>query len=337
MSNISGGIFLGFFGLFWCSFVFFVDGMLAWQAVKQVRANSFATASGMITQSKLKVEHDSDGSSYSPEVRYRYEVNGQSFEGNRIRYDASSLGKGHSQSIVDRYSPGKTVLVHYNTTAPHDAVLELGLGITNLAVALFLTPFNAVAFVFAGGTFAWIRSKQLRRPVLGVFFRDDVLGQTIRIYDASPMFVAIAAGGATGFVSIFGYLLLSMLVPIEVAVALGWIATIGVTVVSWWYARKKYTEIRRDALRSRIELRSPDGLSYSVAQEDLQPVRYSVRTTKDSDGDRVEKYPLSLPFFDPASRLEQSLTLPEQGTEADAKRFASWLNGVLGTQSSCGK
>jgi hypothetical protein len=93
MRDISGGIFLGVFGLFWCSFVFFVDGMLGWNAVQQIRASSFATTTGTITQSKLKVDHDGDGTSYSPEVHYRYEVNGQPFEGKRIRYDAASLGK----------------------------------------------------------------------------------------------------------------------------------------------------------------------------------------------------------------------------------------------------
>lgn len=330
MANLGGGIFLGIFGLFWCSFVFFVDGMLTWQAVRQVRASSYATTTGTITHSELKVSHDSDGTSYSPEVSYRYTISGRQIDGKRIRYDESSLGAAYSKAIVDRYPTGKAVPVHYNAAAPQEAVLEQGLAFTNLAVVLFLTPFNAVAFVFSGGVLAWLRSKQLGRPILGVYFRDDVLGQTIRIYSSSPTLVAIAAAGGTGFLSIFGCLLLSMMIPLEFAVALGWIATLGVTVFAWWYARKKFTEIRRDALRSRIELRSPDGLSYSVAQEDLQPVRFSHRVSKDSDGDRVEKYPMNLPFFDPASQVQKELTLPEQTTAADAQQFATWLNGVLG-------
>jgi hypothetical protein len=226
------------------------------------------------------------------------------------------------------------VTVHYNSAAPQEAVLEIGLALTNLAVVLFLTPFNAVAFLFVAGVFVWIRSKQLGRPVLGVFVRDDVLGQTIRIYDTSPALVALAAWGGMGFLSIFGYLLLSMLLPMEVALAIGWVATIGAAVFGWRYARKKYTEIHRDALRSRIELRAPNGLSYSVTQEDLRPAQYSLRVGKTSDGDRVEKFPLSLPFFDPASQQERSLQLPEQGTEGDARKFAVWLNGVLAISAS---
>jgi hypothetical protein len=231
--------------------------------------------------------------------------------------------------IVDGYSPGKAVTVHYNTAAPQNAVLELGLDVTNLAALLFLAPFNAVAFGFVAGVFVWLRSQQLGRPMLGVFFRSDVLGQTIRFYEVSPAMVALAAGGGMGFVSVFAYLLLTIFLPIQAALALGWIATIAAAVFGWRYARRKYTEIRRDTLRSRIELRSPDGLSYSVGQDDVQPVTYSVRVTKDSDGDRVERFPLNLPFFDPASQLDRSLPLPEQTTETEAEQFATWLNGVL--------
>ena len=220
--------------------------------------------------------------------------------------------------------------MHYNFVAPQDAVLERGLDTANLAALLFLTPFNAVAALFVGALLAWIRSKQLKRPVLGISVREDGLGQTIRLYHSSPTLVAIAAAGGTGFVSIFGYLLLAILLPFLAALALAWIATISAAAFGWWSARKKYTEIRRDALRSRIELRSPDGLSYSVAQDDLRPVQYSLRTAKDSDGDEAQRFLLTLPFFDPASQQERSLPLPEQTTETEAKQFATWLNGALG-------
>ena len=85
MRDTGGGIFLGIFGLFWCSLVFLIDGVLTWNAVRQVGASSFATTSGTVTHSKLKVEHDSEGSSYHAEVRYRYQVQGQPFEGKRVR------------------------------------------------------------------------------------------------------------------------------------------------------------------------------------------------------------------------------------------------------------
>lgn len=329
MSNICGGIFLGCFGLFWCSFVFFVDGVVVWQVVRQVRASSYATTSGVITKADLKVERDGDGTSYSPAVRYRFEVDGQLFEGERIRYDSMTPDKAQMQVMVARYSLGQAVTVHYHPSAPRDAVLELGLDVAGLLGMIFLTPFNAVAFAFVGGTLCWIRSWQLGRPVLGVSVRDDRLGQTIRIYDVSPAFVALAAWGGTGFVSIFACLLLSTVLPTEAALSLGWIATLGATVFAWSYARQRRTEIRRDALRGRVELRAADGLSYSILQEDLQPVQVSLRAAKTSDGDRIEKFPLSLPFFDPASQQERSLPLPEQPSESAAKSFAAWLDGAL--------
>ncbi|WP_254510643.1 DUF3592 domain-containing protein [Anatilimnocola floriformis] len=330
MHDTGGRIFLGLFGLLWCSFVFFFDGMLGWNACQQVRASSFATTNGTITQSKVKVDRDSEGSSYKAEVEYRYEVNGRPFEGKRIRYDAVSIGEAHAQATVSKYLPGNAATVHYDSAAPEEAVLELGLDSANLLVLLFLVPFNAVALGFVAGACAWIRSRQLGRPMMGVYFRNDVLGQTIRLYEISPALAALMAGGGTGFVSVFAFLLITMLLPSDVAIALGWIATIAAAVWGWWFARRKYTEIRRDPLRSRIELRSPNGVSYSVAHEDLQPVTYSRQESKDSDGDRVEKFPLTLPFFDSATQSPSSLTLPEQSNEADAELFTKWLNSMLG-------
>ena len=332
MRDIGGILFLGLFGLLWCSFVFFFDGLLARDAIRQIRASSYATTPGAIKHAVIKVDRDSDGSSYSPDVEYQYEVNGRPYLGKRVRYDSAGLGswgEKHVQAIVNKYSAEKNVTVHYDAANPEEAVLELGLDPANLAVLLFLVPFNAVGLGFVAGVFVWIRSLQLRRPILGVYFRNDVLGQTIRLYEISPALVALGAGGGMGFVSVFGFLLLSMLIPIPVAIGIGWIATIAAAVFAYRYARGKYTEIRRDTLRSRIELRALDGLRYSIAQEDLQPVTYSLRVKKDSDGDRVERFPLTLPFFDPASNCHHSLPLPEQTSESDAEQFVKWLNGVL--------
>jgi hypothetical protein len=330
MSNIGGGIVFSSFALVWCGFVGVFDGFLVWNALRQVRVISYATTTGTITQSLLKVERGSESDSYRPDVHYRYEVNGRTFEGSRIRYDSVGMGESHALATVSRYVWGQAVTVRYNPAAPDDAVLERGFEPANLLLVLFLMPFNAVALGFIAGTCAWLRSMRLGRPVLGVFFRDDGLGQRIRIYHSSPAIGALVAGGGAGFLSTFAHMLLSMLLPFEVALSLAWIATIGAIAFGWWYARKKYIEIRRDTLRGRIELRTADGLSYFIAQEELQPLQYSRRTTKDSDGETVERFPLSLPFFDPASQQERSLALPEQTTEDEAKHFVTWLNGVLG-------
>lgn len=328
MANLGGGIFLGIFGLFWCSFVFFVDGLLTWNAVRQVRANSYATTTGTITRAELKVVHG-DGDSYQPEVLYQYEVAGQPYDGRRIRYDSTTLGKAHSESIVARYAAGQTVPVHYDPQAPGEAVLELGLEAANLLGLLFLTPFNAVAFLFAGGFLAWVRSRQLGRPVLGIAVRDDGLGLTIRIYDLSPTLVGIAISGATGFVSVFTYLLLTMYLPLAVTLALLWCVTLVAGLLGWWFARRKFTELRHDLLHGRLEVRQRDGQVLSIAQDDLRPVRFSRRTSRDAEGQRVERFQLTLPYFDSASQAERSLQLPEQTTAAAAERFAAWLNRVL--------
>jgi hypothetical protein len=327
---------VGCFGLFWCSFVFFANGVLVWNLIRQLQASSYPSVPGTILSSEVKVHHDSEGTSYRPEVRYRYAVDGQTFEGEQIRYDEISMGKRHAQSIVDRYPAGQAVTVYYHPAAPGNAVLELGLDTSGIAGMLFLTPFNAVAAAIIIGAAAWRRSLRLGRPVLGISVRDDGLTQTARIYEFSPVLAAVVAWGGSGFLGIFACLGLAMVVSLEAALAICSAVVLGVTWIVWRKARRNYTELRRDPLHGRVEVRTPDGRAIVIPSEDLQPLRYVQEETTDSEGDRVQKYRLAIPYFDAATQTEKSIPLPEQSTEADAKRFATWLNGVLGVEKRSG-
>lgn len=66
------------------------------------------------------------GYTYEPSVRYRYEVNGQIYHSDRIRF-GSSFDPPDSHSAAERllqsYPRGSQVQVHYNPADPSDAVL----------------------------------------------------------------------------------------------------------------------------------------------------------------------------------------------------------------------
>ncbi|GAB4356205.1 MAG: hypothetical protein Fur0042_25530 [Cyanophyceae cyanobacterium] len=67
-------------------------------------------------------------SSYYPQVRYRFFIDRQRFEGDRIAYgDYGSSDRGHAERITRRYPQGKTVTVHYRPGQPQDALLEPGI------------------------------------------------------------------------------------------------------------------------------------------------------------------------------------------------------------------
>ncbi|WP_425616624.1 DUF3592 domain-containing protein [Anatilimnocola sp. NA78] len=326
-----GIVFAILFGGLWCGLTFTFDGVMLVQLFRQVQTFRYSATEGTVTHSAVKVNHDSEGNSYSAEVHFRYQVNGQAYEGKTIRYDYAGLGKSHSEATVRNYPVQQTVPVYYHPSSPQHAVLETGLAITSFAGLLFLTPFNAFAFGLVGGVYAWLRGRQLGRPVIGLSVRDDGLNRVIRIYQASPAFMALVAWGATGFITVFGVMLASIVISLELAIAMGGIITLTAPLVGWWLAAKYYSQLRRDTMRGTIEIREADGRVSLVVEQDLQPARYSRRQTTDSDGDKSERFPVELPFHDPATNTVRSLKLPEQVTEEDAKRFVSWLNGELRT------
>jgi len=324
-----GIIFSVLFGTYWCGITFLADGVFIWLAVCQLRTESYSVTEGMVTHSDLKVESDSKEISYRPEVRFRFQVAGQEYEGKRIRYDYLTLRKDRAYEVLSNYPVQKTVTVYYNPDAPADAVLEKELDIAGFYGLLFLTPFNAISFGFVGGVYAWLRGKQLGRPVIGLWVRDDGLNRVIRIYRMSPAFVALVAWGGTGFLTIFGVMLLNFFISLESAVVLGWLVTLAAPLVGWWQASKYYSQLRRDTMRGTIEIREADGRVSLLQDKDLRPARYSCRQTTDSDGDKSERFSVELPFHDPATSEVRKLTLPEQMTEDHAKLFVHWLNGEL--------
>jgi hypothetical protein len=63
---------------------------------------------------------------FKPAIRYRYEVNGRSYIGDRIRMgvDITSSVRSLAQKTLKRYPPGRDVDVYYNPEKPGEAVLE---------------------------------------------------------------------------------------------------------------------------------------------------------------------------------------------------------------------
>jgi hypothetical protein len=323
-----GKIFLVVFGLVWCSITFIIDGGLAWNLVQQLRASNFPTVMGTVTYSKVNVTSDGEGNSYHADVRYRYVVDGQTYESTSIRFDQMSSFKEQTEAQVRKYGVDQAVTVYYNPAQPQTAVLELGPSIDNFYAALGLAPFNAVAFFLIGGLWSRWRTRQLGRPVAGVSLRSDGLITTVRLYERSPTFAAVANFGGFGFLTLFGVTLAMWLMPLEAALALGWSAVLAVTFLAWRSARKKYAEIGVDTLRGRVDIRDYDGRTYSLDREDIQQVSYSSRTNTNSEGTKTT-YPLGLSYLDPESQKPCLLALPEQSSAEDAEFIAHWLNGLL--------
>lgn len=325
-----GGVAIGvLFGLFWCGITFFADGTILWQATRQLLASQYATTPGTITKSQVRADNSGDGTSYHADVHYRFQVAAKEHEGKRVRFDQVGMGKRHADEMAGRFAVDQVVTVYYDPAEPANCVLEQGIDVGTFFVLLFLTPFNAISFAFAGGTLIWWRGKALGRPSAGVSVRDDGFHTTVRVYATSPALMALAAWGGAGFLCIFGVMLVQMVTSLEFAVSAGWIVTFTATLVAWVLARRHYWQFRRDALTGKIEIREPSGQLSLAADGDLQPAAYSSRTTTDSDGDKSERFPVELKFNDPTAREARGLQLPEQLSEEAATRFVDWFNRLM--------
>ncbi len=86
---------------------------------------------GEVVSSSVETHRGSGRNSsttYHAEVHYTYEVNGRTYDGNRVAYgDYGSSSPSHARRIVNRYPAGTEVTVHYRPDDPEQCVLEPGM------------------------------------------------------------------------------------------------------------------------------------------------------------------------------------------------------------------
>jgi len=63
--------------------------------------------------------------SYIPVVNYSYTVEGSSYKGSKLTFGSSTYDSTTAHNIVDQYSTGSSVGVHYDPKNPAKAVLEV--------------------------------------------------------------------------------------------------------------------------------------------------------------------------------------------------------------------
>lgn len=112
-----------------------------------MKTEDWPAAPGTILSSKVQSGTSSShgparttGSSrrrYSVDIRYRYEVDGQQFEGSRLSYGKETYKKrSKAQKIVSQFLPRKKIDVFFDPENPESSVLIKGSGLAWLAVAL---------------------------------------------------------------------------------------------------------------------------------------------------------------------------------------------------------
>ena len=99
-----------------------------------------------IVSSQVKTHNDSDGDTYSIQIVYDYQFNGQRHQADRYHFfTGSSSGHAGKQAVVDQYPPGKQTTCYVNPADPQQAVLDPHLTID------FLWALLPLPFVLVGG------------------------------------------------------------------------------------------------------------------------------------------------------------------------------------------
>ncbi|HMD54961.1 MAG TPA: DUF3592 domain-containing protein [Phycisphaerae bacterium] len=146
-----------------------LDCLLIINLIPQYESRTYPSTTGLIIQSTVTSQQTTSHANgfttvhttYGVDFKYRYEVNGRSFEATRYRYNSYSASHAWAQGVVAAHPVGSRVQVFYNPQNPADALLSTGLDSTDIILFLTLTIFNLlVAFLW----WRWFGKRASRQP-----------------------------------------------------------------------------------------------------------------------------------------------------------------------------
>ncbi len=133
--------------------------------IKLISAREWSKTPCTVVSSEVKSYSDSDGTTYSIQITYRYTCNGRDYLSDRYGFmDSSSSGRKRKQAVVDQYPPGREAICYVNPTNPNDAVLNRNFT-PMMLIGLFPLLFVAIG---AGGITWALKSSQFAKPAEGV-------------------------------------------------------------------------------------------------------------------------------------------------------------------------
>ncbi|MEK7953337.1 DUF3592 domain-containing protein [Luteolibacter soli] len=137
-----------FFG---CAGLAMLFGLIVPKAIEYFAARGWKETEAEIIWSRLRSKSDSDGTTYSVDLFYRYQVDGHEYRSNRYDiWSGSSSGSKGKREVVKAHPPGSKLTVFVDPEKPWRAVVRREAGWWGL-FALFPLPFIAIGI---GGLWA---------------------------------------------------------------------------------------------------------------------------------------------------------------------------------------
>lgn len=119
-------IFLFIFGSFFALFgSLMLKPFLIEPLQKTQSATNWEAVPAVVVSSKVKSHSSDDGTTYSPYIAYRYEINGQEYFGDQYSFmSGSSCGYESKSTIVRQYPKGFRFQVYVNPIRPAESVIH---------------------------------------------------------------------------------------------------------------------------------------------------------------------------------------------------------------------
>ena len=266
------------------------DIFLAYSAVRQCLAYSYASADGTVVSTKIESSSDSEGgTTYTPQVHYTYSVNGRQFQADRISYLFVSSSHQAAQNVVDRFPAGQALTVYYNPASPGDSVLVRGIDGMHLFVGLFILLAN---FMAIGAWYAFcsqVGPGKRVRHWLHFRVRDNGLKTNLTIYTLPPLLAFGIGSGTVAFFMIFVVGLGMSILPVFWLALAGWLVVLAAGIFAWFLAFRWARVLEFDRLSGRLEL-SQSGAPRILSTAEVREVVVDESSTKDSEGNVKSRY-----------------------------------------------
>lgn len=329
-----GGVFLLVWILGWSAGTLFFDAMIVNGLWNQYRSLSYQTTTGRVLESKVDTDTDSDGTTYTPKIKFAYQVNGGEFTGERLRHGMSNASSDHADATVAAYPPGRSVTVYYDADNPAEAVLEKGTGPQDIALPIFLIPFNIVMLGSWWFCFYGLRRLFFKPVAGGVEIIERGTSTRVRLPETRPLFVAAATALGVSFAMIFIVIVAVMLYPSYLIAIVGWLLLIGIT--GFVYFKYKLPALSGekdlviDDLRQSVGLPLTHGRSAprEVKLNQILDIHVVVETEPDGDGGENRTFFPVLTWAEGTSASTAEKLM--KGSDRDeAHAFADWLRKRL--------
>ena len=143
-SGLLGGLFFG--GCFFTLGFGALIAILFMLVLPVISAQSWQSTDCTILTSKIERHEGDDGPTYSPEITFKWAVDGEEYSGGQYWVSSFSSGQSWAQGVVTEYPVGKQTTCFYDPEDHSSAVLNRDIGWFT-----FLIPIIPLVFMCIGG------------------------------------------------------------------------------------------------------------------------------------------------------------------------------------------